>query len=264
MNGGRVKTAAMQTLSESLEDYLETIFLLIREQAVARSSDIAARLKVSRPSVTGALQALAEKALVNYEPYGYVTLTPSGVAAAQKVLRRHEVLKDFLVKVLSVEEAEADANACRMEHAVSKTVVDRLVEFADFVETCPRAGAKWVHGFGYHCKEAAIDPDHEACTRCITRCLDDVKQKPSKGEANRVSMTLKDLKPGEKGQIEKLSGSGAVRRRIADMGVTKGTLVEVVRVAPLGDPIDVRIKGYHLSLRKEEAANIAVARLPVA
>jgi DtxR family transcriptional regulator, Mn-dependent transcriptional regulator len=259
-----MKTAAAKTLSESLEDYLETIFLLIREQAVARSRDIAARLKVSRPSVTGALQALAERELVYYEPYGHVTLTPSGVAAAQKVLRRHEVLKDFLVRVLSVDPDEADANACRMEHAVSKTVVDRLVEFADFVETCPRAGAKWVHGFGYHCGEAAVEPDHKSCIQCISHCLDDVKQKPAKGAAASVSTTLKDLRPGERGQIEKLSGGGAVRRRIADMGVTKGTLVEVVRVAPMGDPIDVKIKGYHLSLRKEDAANIAVARLPVA
>ena len=78
-----------QALSESMEDYLETIFLLIREQAVARSRDIAARLNVNKSSVTGALQALAERALVNYEPYGYVTLTPSGAAEAQRVLRRH-------------------------------------------------------------------------------------------------------------------------------------------------------------------------------
>ena len=249
-------------LSESLEDYLETIFLLIRDQAVARSRDIAERLRVSRPSVTGALQALAERSLVNYEPYGHVTLTPAGEAAAKRVARRHEVLKDFMVKVLSIGEAEADATACRMEHAVSKTVVDRLVEFAEFVETCPRAGAKWVHGFGYRCQEAAAAPKKDSCERCITQCLDDVKMQDSKGAAKTVSATLKDLKPGEKGRIEKLSGEGAVKRRIADMGVTKGSLVEVIRVAPLGDPIDVKIKGYHLSLRKEEAAGIAVARLP--
>lgn len=251
-----------QALSESMEDYLETIFLLIREQAVARSRDIAARLNVNKSSVTGALQALAERALVNYEPYGYVTLTPAGAAEAQRVLRRHEVLKDFLVKVLSVEEAEADANACRMEHAVSKGVVDRLVEFAEFVETCPRAGAKWVRGFGYRCKESAASPKKDNCVRCLEQCLDDVKMKVPKGEVKTVNATLKDLKPGEKGRIEKLSGEGAVKRRIADMGVTKGSLVEVVRVAPLGDLIDVKIKGYHLSLRKEEAADIAVARLP--
>ncbi|MFY9375583.1 MAG: FeoA family protein [Kiritimatiellia bacterium] len=58
-----------------------------------------------------------------------------------------------------------------------------------------------------------------------------------------------------------MSGAGPVARRIADMGVTKGSVVEVVRVAPLGDPIDVKIKGYHLSLRKAEAAGISVTRL---
>ena len=249
-------------LSESLEDYLETIFLLIREQAVARSRDIAARLNVNKSSVTGALQALAERALVNYEPYGYVTLTPAGAEAAQKVLRRHEVLRDFLVKVLSIDAAEADANACRMEHAVSKGVVDRLVEFADFVETCPRAGAKWIHGFGYRCQEAAAAPEKKSCERCIAQCLDDVRTPRNTGANQNVSTTLKELKPGERARIEKLSGSGAVARRIADMGVTKGSVVEVVRVAPLGDPVDVKIKGYHLSLRKAEAAGIAVSRLP--
>lgn len=251
-----------ETLSESLEDYLETIFLLIREKAVARSRDIAARLNVSRPSVTGALQALADRALVNYEPYGHVTLTPAGEVEAKRVVRRHEVLKDFMVKVLSIGEAEADATACRMEHAVSKIVVDRLVEFAEFVETCPRAGAKWVHGFGYRCQEAAADPTRQSCERCIEQCLADVKKQKRKGDETHVSMTLKDLKPGERGQIERLGGGGPVKRRIADMGVIKGSLVEVVRVAPLGDPIDVKIKGYHLSLRKEEAAGIAVSRLP--
>ena len=75
-----------------------------------------------------------------------------------------------------------------------------------------------------------------------------------------MSMTLKDLKPGEKGQIGKVIGNSAVKRRIRDMGVTTGSLVEVVRVAPLGDPIDVKVKGYHLSLRKTEAGDIEVKK----
>jgi Fe2+ transport system protein FeoA len=73
-----------------------------------------------------------------------------------------------------------------------------------------------------------------------------------------MSIPLSELKPGQKGQIEKVAGDGAVKRRIRDMGVTTGSLVEVVRVAPMGDPIDVKIKGYHLSLRKQEAADIQV------
>ena len=69
---------------------------------------------------------------------------------------------------------------------------------------------------------------------------------------------LKDLKPGEKGKITKVSGQGLIRRRILDMGVIPGSDIEVQRVAPLGDPIEVKIKGYRLSLRKSEAANIYV------
>ena len=69
---------------------------------------------------------------------------------------------------------------------------------------------------------------------------------------------LRELKPGEKGKIVRIGGGGGVHRRILDMGVVPQTEVEMERVAPLGDPIEVKIKGYHLSLRKEEAANIYV------
>jgi len=69
---------------------------------------------------------------------------------------------------------------------------------------------------------------------------------------------LHELRPGEKGTIVKIGGVGGVHRRLLDMGLVSGSEVEVERVAPLGDPIEVRIKGYHLSLRKEEASDIQV------
>jgi Fe2+ transport system protein FeoA len=70
--------------------------------------------------------------------------------------------------------------------------------------------------------------------------------------------SLAELKPKEKGKITKVKGSGAVRRRILDMGVVPGTELEMERMAPLGDPVEIRIKGYHLSLRNFEAENIMV------
>ncbi len=69
---------------------------------------------------------------------------------------------------------------------------------------------------------------------------------------------LSELKRGEKGKIVRIGGGGRVHRRLLDMGVVTGTEVEMERVAPLGDPIEVKIKGYHLSLRKEEASSIQV------
>ena len=71
-------------------------------------------------------------------------------------------------------------------------------------------------------------------------------------------MTLKDLKPGESGIEVSIGEKGPIRRRLMDMGVTPGATIEVVKVAPLGDPIEVNIRGYELSLRKDEAKNIVL------
>lgn len=73
--------------------------------------------------------------------------------------------------------------------------------------------------------------------------------------------TLKDVKVGQSATVAKLCGTGAVKRRIMDMGLTKGTEVKVVKVAPLGDPLELSVRGYELSIRKEEAANIEVTNI---
>ena len=70
--------------------------------------------------------------------------------------------------------------------------------------------------------------------------------------------TLRDVKCGTSARVMKLRGDGAVKRRIMDMGITKGTEVLVRKVAPLGDPIEVKVRGYELSLRKADAAMIEV------
>ena len=73
-----------------------------------------------------------------------------------------------------------------------------------------------------------------------------------------MERSLKELKPGEKGVITKVNGEGAVKRRLMDMGVTRGTEIMIRKVAPLGDPIEVNIRGYELSFRKAEAEKIMV------
>lgn len=73
--------------------------------------------------------------------------------------------------------------------------------------------------------------------------------------------TAAHLMPGEKASIIKVSGKSHLRRRLLDMGVVSGSAIQMVRSAPLGDPIDIKIKGYHLSLRKSEAEHIKVKRI---
>lgn len=75
---------------------------------------------------------------------------------------------------------------------------------------------------------------------------------------------LSQLQPGERATICEVGGNGALRRRLLDMGVVPGAEVEVVRVAPLGDPVEYMIKGYRLSLRRSEAARVAVEAFPCA
>ncbi len=73
-------------------------------------------------------------------------------------------------------------------------------------------------------------------------------------------MTLRELKPGEEGKVSRIGDKGPIKRRIMDMGVTPGVMVKVIKVAPLGDPIEVNVRGYELSLRKDEAAQIEITQ----
>jgi len=118
-------------LSASLEDYLEAIYHIVREGKVARVRDIAARLGVQMPSVTGALRSLAAKDLVHHAPYSYVTLTPAGERVAREVTRRHEVLTGFLTGYLGLGREAAERNACAMEHAIEPVVLTRLATFIE-------------------------------------------------------------------------------------------------------------------------------------
>ncbi|WDP92783.1 MAG: metal-dependent transcriptional regulator [Desulfobacter sp.] len=116
-------------LSESLEDYLETILDLQTTKTVARSKDIAEKLDIKRGSVTGMLKKLAAQELINYEPYGYVTLTPKGEKIAKEIEKRHLVFREFLFKHVGVDEKTADETACRMEHAMTNATFKKFKAF---------------------------------------------------------------------------------------------------------------------------------------
>ena len=69
---------------------------------------------------------------------------------------------------------------------------------------------------------------------------------------------LQDLKPGERARVERIEGGGALRRRMMDMGIVPGVELEVVRCAPFGGPLQIRLKGYYLAMRRGECAKIIV------
>lgn len=148
-----MQTEKMQ-VSASLEDYLEAIFHTVDTKGAARAKDIVQRMGVNNSSVTQALRLLSDKELVNYTPYDVITLTDSGEKIALDVVRRHQVLRRFLIEVLGLPDGEADTGACRMEHAISGPILERLVQFVDYFETCPMNGVRWDEKIGFYCAPA--------------------------------------------------------------------------------------------------------------
>lgn len=128
-----------ESLSASLEDYVEAILRLERLSRVARVSEIAACLEVSRPSVTGALKTLSSRGLVCHAPYGHVTLTEEGVRVATEVERRHLLIRDFLTGVLSLPADKAEQAACRMEHVLEAEVLAHFASYSERLRAEARA-----------------------------------------------------------------------------------------------------------------------------
>lgn len=157
------------SLSASLEDYIEAIYHIIDEKLVARSKEIAAKLDVSRASVTEALRALAKKGLINYAPYEAITLTDKGRKVAEDVIFRHETLKRFFIEVLALDETIAEEGACKIEHAAPPEIISRMIQFIDFMQKCPRGGDDLINGFNDFCAQGKTKVD---CGDCISKCLD--------------------------------------------------------------------------------------------
>lgn len=121
-------------LSESLGDYLETIYNEILKNGEAKVTDISNALNVKKASVTGALNQLKQRGLINYEPYSAITLTKKGTEEAKKIIEKHNVMSEFFETVLNLSPKEAVENACKMEHIMSEKMFERMMKFSIFIQ----------------------------------------------------------------------------------------------------------------------------------
>jgi DtxR family transcriptional regulator, Mn-dependent transcriptional regulator len=214
-------------LSASMQDYLEAILELEEEENQVRITDIANKLNIAKASVNQTIHKFKEMGLVRQQIYGPVELTDNGREMADKVKQRHKKLSHFLIGVLGVDPKIAEKDACLMEHAVSSETMERLTDF--------------LSRNGY--------------------MKDDIYEKKAENNFNIITVALSDLKTGQKGKVVKVASKGEVRRRIMEMGIITGTEILVKGFAPFGDPMELGIKGYNLSLRKSEASDIMVELL---
>lgn len=162
-------------LSATMEDYLEAILGLVEENAVARVTDVAERLDVSKPRVTVAVKRLAREGFVRHEAYGHIELTSGGARAARQVHERHRLLEHFFRHVLGLDPEQAGEDACLAEHCLSPETVERLTRFVRFVDRCPRTGAQWLRRFRCRCGGGRARMEQPACrAACLEECAREV------------------------------------------------------------------------------------------
>lgn len=240
-----------QHLTPALEDYLESVYELVRDRKVARVRDIARARNVKAGSVSPALKRLAELGLVRYEQRELIELTDLGEATARRIYARHQVLYSFLEEVLDLPKEVAETDACAMEHHLSDQAMDRLVRLFEYMRTCPNASPEFIERF-HRC--ARVGLGHGDCAQA---CEHSPARTSGRGK-EEIEMSLMDLVPGQTGIIRQVSAQGAIRQRLLDMGMLPDVRVQMERVAPSGDPIWVKLGGYHLSLRRQEARSILI------
>ena len=142
--------------SASMEDYLEAVEMLGEKDGSVRVKEISTLLGVKMPSVTAAMKRLSEERMVIYEKYGRIKLTKTGKKAAREVFRRHEILRRFLIDVLDMDTETAEEDACRMEHVISPTTLERLAKFQSFVESCPDEKIPWFGNYRHYLKHGEL------------------------------------------------------------------------------------------------------------
>jgi DtxR family Mn-dependent transcriptional regulator len=133
----------MEKLSQSLEDYLEAIYVVSLEKKIVRVKDLVKKLDVKTASVIGALKKLEQKGFVEHEHYGYIDLTPDGVRKATRIHEKHQVLYRFLTDVLQVGPEVAENDACLIEHDISDETFAKIIKLIKLVETAPDQLPQW-------------------------------------------------------------------------------------------------------------------------
>jgi len=232
-------------LSESLEDYLETIFRLLQKQKVARVRDIANAQDVKTSSVVSALQRLAREGLVEYRAREYVDLTAKGRQLAFRLYQRHNFLKRFLTDFLQVDPETAEKDACSIEHAISVLTLDRMTSMSEFLSY-------------------SADVDEGLITAFRDRWLDHLSKNGSAArgavrDSESESIPLSQLKPGQGGYIARLATGDERRSELIRQGILPGVSIQLLE--KLGrDRFMVRVAGERLELSLRDAEALQVHR----
>ena len=219
---------AHELLTRSVEDYLKAIYHLSRNGHPASTSQIAQRLELSPPSVSGMVRRLSDQGLLEHLPYKGVELTPEGRRVALRMLRRHRLIEAYLVAFLDYAWDTVHDEAERLEHAVSDVLVERMA-----------------HALGHPRVDPHGDPIPDA----------------DGSIAEFIHVPLSDIAAGESVTICRADTTDAGRLRyIAEARLMPGTTVRVVDRQPFNGPITLAVGGAERIIGYELAALLLCAR----
>jgi len=242
-------------LSESQQDYLKIVLDLINEKKVARTKEIAHRKGVSMPSVTEAMQKLSQEDYVQYSAREFIELTPKGEEAAHRLTSKHAFLKHFLVDVLGIKDEIADKDACKLEHHLDKSTLDRFILLYQFLTECPKSDKRTINLFK-ECIKAAegdflCDSD---CKSCFIS-----SNFPHRYGEKTVHTLLSKLNRGQKGRVIMLGPGSEIRLSLIDKGLLPGSKFHVEEIGDAGRPFVVQTDGCLIELDEAAAKIIEVA-----
>lgn len=216
-------------LSASVEEYLKAIYKLEEEDQSAGLPTLARQLEVSSVSAIEMVRKLADQGLVLYEPYKGVSLTVEGRAHALTVIRRHRLWERFLTDVLGIPWDQVHEEACRLEHATSFLVEERLEQYLEKPKTCP-------HGYPIPTPQGKLTAQ-QGCR-------------------------LADLEPGQAGIVLRVpEEESELLRYLAGLRLEPQAIVKVEVVAPFQGPVTVRVGNAQHALGHGLASRILVQPL---
>lgn len=217
----------MNKISQQIEDYLKTIYLLQQYSSQASTSAIAEALSVKPASVTSMLKKLAEMKLARHTPYQGVRLTEAGEKIALKIVRHHRLLESFLLERLGYSWDEVHEEADRLEHVISEDFEDRIAEQLGYPAVDP-------HGDPIPRKDGSI---HTVAQRCLS-----------------------DLACGQSATIVRVSDAcPEMLRHAASMGLRPQMRITLIDADPFGGSLRVRIGDREHAISRDLAANIFVS-----
>jgi DtxR family Mn-dependent transcriptional regulator len=230
---------------KSTQDYLKAVYSLLRNDDLVSTTEISHKLDVAPASVTEMLKKLSQEGYIRYSPYHGSTLTEKGIQEAQKITRKHRLLEKFLTDMLHIGKDRVHKEACQMEHALSDEAEESMCRLLKHPDTCSDDG-KTI---------PACDLPFSTCEDCIelhNKGLEEV------GKRNKNLISIRELKSGKYGKISFIRGEHKVLQRLLDMGLTPGTRIRVVKVAPMDGPVEVAVRGSKLALGQDIACNVFV------